>query len=297
MSRVLLILLMLYTLPLWAEQEVAVPEENGEPETVETAPEPRLDQAAQRLAELRELAVEGRYVDLITDEGTAFALHLPEVSGEARGAVLLLHDTHNHLAAEPVEMLRVRLPEFGWDTLSLQMPLVVAGEDRLAWLDRAVGHIEAAVAYLQGEGLEAIALVGQGSGAHAAVDYLYAIPRDGIVGLVVISLDGGAAEEVRLDAARQLARVSVPILDIHAARDDPRVIDSTKRRATEAQRPPEDDGAGRVRYRDIAKSYTPEQGDRVHYRQLQIPGADHTYRTGHEALLRAIRGWLQRHAG
>lgn len=279
----LLTLLLLSAPPLSAEEEAPAPDAA-----------PRVDPQQQRMAELRALKLEGEQLELMGAEGTVFALYLPDGSGKALGAVILLHDQHNHLVAQPLETLRLGLPRHGWDTLTVQLPPKPM-ENGLSWLDRSADVLDAALAHLQGMGKEKIVLIAHGSGGLLALDKLFNTSREQVAGLVLLSLDGHAHEEARLDAARQLAQVSIPVLDIQAQHDHPRVTSSAERRARLAQAPAPEGADDRLRYRDIAASYSPDKGDRIHYRQLQIPTADHTYQPNQEGLLRAVRGWLQRH--
>ena len=277
------VLILFSSLPLLAQEEGLAPVDR-----------PIGDAYAQRIAELRTLELEGESLELMVADGIAFALYLPDGSGNKLGAVLLLHDQHNHLAAQPLETLRLGLPRYGWDTLSVQLP-PMNEEDVLAWLEQASDVTDAALAHLSGQEIRNVVLIGHGSGGLVALESLFNTTRERVQGLIVISLDGNAHQELRLDAARQLAEVSVPVLDLYAQYDHPRVVSSTERRAREAQRPAEEGGDGKLRYRDIARTFSPEKGDRVHYRQLQIPTADHTFHPNRESLLRAVRGWLQRH--
>ena len=238
--------------------------------------------------------LEGESLELMGANGAAFALYHRDGSGKQLGAVLLLHDQYNHLAAQPLETLRLGLAKHGWDTLAVQLPPKPA-ENGLTWLEQSADVVEAALAHLQGMEARNVVLIGHGSGALLALDKLFNTTREQVSGLVVISLDGHPHDEPRLDAARQLAEVSVPILDLYAQYDHPRVISSTVRRAREAQRQDSEKADGKLRYRDIAEDFTSDKGDRVHYRQLQIPTADHTFYPNREALLRTVRGWLLRH--
>ena len=289
MKALLLLLLVLLAAPLIAEDD-------AEAEAVEVAPPPP-DHHALRLAEIRALPLEGEKLELMTGEGPTFALYLANSSSRHRGAVVLLHDHHHHLIDAPLEGLRLGLSQHGWDTLAVQLPRRKVDEERLDWLERSKDHINAALGYLEGRDSGSVALIGHGSGALLAVDWLFNTSRDRVLGLVAISMDGSADPEPRLDAPRQMGQVNVPVLDVYAMHDRPIVRHTAERRAREAQRTRRNDNSDeRVRYRDIAPGYSPRRGDRVHYRQLQIPGVDHTYQPNEALLLRAVRGWLQRHA-
>ena len=292
MQNTLLSLFLLLALPLYAEQ----PDEAPATPEVQTEPTSAGDHASRRLADLRALPLEGDKLTLMTSAGETFALYLANSGPRQLGAIILLHDTHKQLIDPPMDVLRIGLSQHGWDTLAIQLPERAEEEDRLSWLDRSMDHIDAALGYLEGMDGGPVVLLGHGSGALLAVDWLFNTSRDRVLGVVVMSMDGSANPEPRLDAPRQLAQVNIPILDIQAMHDRAIVRQTAERRAREVQRRLRDNDDQRVFYRDIAPSYSPAKGDKVHYRQLQIPGVDHTYQPNQELLLRTVRGWVQRHA-
>ena len=285
----ILIPLFLLLLPgmLWAAEDI-------EPAGIAT-PTSGSERMAARLAEIRSLPLEGEQLQLMTAEGEAFAIYLPDSSGKRLGAVVLLHDHHKHLLDPPFDDLRRGLSRHGWDTLTIQLPTRRADENPLNWLDRSKDHLNAAQDYLEGQESGPKVLLAQGSGALLATDWLFNATRDKVLGLIALSMDGSANEEPRLDGPRQLAKVNVPVLDIYATHDSPLVRLTAARRAREAQRPPRDSDDTRIRYRDIATDYDTDKGNLVHFRQLQIIAQDHTFHPNQELLLRAVRGWLLRH--
>ena len=245
--------------------------------------------------DLKALPLKGEPLTLSAGGEEVFALFLPAHGGEEFGGVILLHDTNAHADSRNViHPLRTRLPEAGWASLSVQLPFTADGQVTPALLDMAQRRIGAAIAELQRRGSNTIALVGHGSGALAAVDYLAAADNLVVQGVVVISMNGTPQAEERQDGAALLEKLRPPILDIYGGRDHSNVIDSAGRRAEAAQSRSGAEGPA-LRYGDIARDYSEEKGSKLGYRQLRIAAADHNY-THHEAMLvRHVRGWLKRY--
>jgi len=66
---------------------------------------------------------EEELTQLSTGEETIFGLFLPETSGAPNGAVLILHDNQQHGHwPEVVAPLREYLPDYGWASLTLELP-------------------------------------------------------------------------------------------------------------------------------------------------------------------------------
>ncbi len=190
------------------------------------------------------------------------------------GAAILLHDEGAHADwPQLIRPLRSRLPAYGWHTLALELPPYVtpsATQDsttKTASDNAAFAHIDAGLAWLKKKGVENTALIGHGRGAALAVGYLLAKPQAGFVGLVLLSplfRDEPAAQR------RKLAEIRVPVLEIIAGRDYVPV-----RRFAETPRLPAE-----------GKTENP-------YRQLEIEGAEHDYRSHEAVLLKRLRGWLK----
>jgi pimeloyl-ACP methyl ester carboxylesterase len=230
-------------------------------------------------------------------EREILALYQPQTRGEAEGALLLLHDMNNHPDWPGViASLRRGLPEAGWHTLSLQLPRRIPEQETVAWLDTSRLRIADALAELDGRGIKNVVVIGHGLGASAAIDYLSENLAPAVQGLVVIGLDGRSNDERRLDAARGLGLLELPVLDIYGGRDRATVLNSAKRRYDLARRSNNDEVEPRPAYADIARDYTEKKGLKMSYRQIKVSGADHHF-TGQSAnLIKRLRGWLKRYA-
>lgn len=92
----------------------------------------------------------------------------------------------------------------------------------------------------------------------------------------------------------------MPLLDIFAASDKPEVTQTALIRSVSARK-----SSGNIANKQVIESYqhsaqATEPGNKtqgyIAYRQVVIPGANHTYRGVEPILIKRIRGWLMRHA-
>ncbi len=70
---------------------------------------------------LRQGGMAAGYQPLMIGERSIAAAYLPQTLGEARGAVLLLHDIDEHIDSAAIGILRHQLPAHGWDTLAIKV--------------------------------------------------------------------------------------------------------------------------------------------------------------------------------
>ncbi|HHO68292.1 MAG TPA: alpha/beta fold hydrolase [Gammaproteobacteria bacterium] len=193
--------------------------------------------------------------------------------GPTGRAVVLLHGMGAHPDwPEVIHPLRTELPEHGWATLSIQLPVLANDaplKDYAPLFDEAASRIAAAVDYLRKQDNETIVLVGHSLGASMAARYLAgkdAPPVDGFVaiGLSVITLDDG------MNSARALEKIDIPVFDLYGSRDMDGVLASAGQRASAARKAGNDD-----------------------YRQQRIEGADHFFLGMQDTLVRTVYGWLR----
>jgi pimeloyl-ACP methyl ester carboxylesterase len=218
----------------------------------------------------------GTLFRLQSGEVDFLAIHIPVRNAQPRGGVILLHDRGmNPDWPDVVRPLRTRLPDHGWDTLAIQLPLASPGVP--GWADpgliaEALPRISAGVDFLRQRGAANIVLLGHGLGARMAIEYLRAADNGGVRALVAVGLaaNGDAGDDGGLAALRTSG---FPLLDIYGSRDSDSVLASARARA----------GAARA---------APDRS----YRTDEVSGADHFFTGLDELLVARVRSWLARYA-
>lgn len=237
------------------------------------------------------------------DEQKFLAIQTPDVTGKQLGALIILHDMGQHPNwPEVVAPLRKRLPDAGWSTLSIQMPVLQEDQplsDYGPLFDEVGPRLDAAIAHAQDTGTENIVIVGYGLGASMGAAYLAAAqdtPVDAFIAIAMGAVKGG---DPRMDSTTSLEDIQLPMLDIYGSRDFNQVIDSAPRRATAARRAGVSAQQQRrldaLRRSATAQSPFTKRSGYIAYRQVKIPGADHYFTTMENSLIKRIRGWLSKH--
>ncbi len=234
-----------------------------------------------------DLAKERRWADQITGSlvvGDAVWLHAgelrflglytPAATPRTRGGVILMHGTGVHPNWHDVIFpLRTELPDHGWATLSIQMPVLANGVKRPAYrplLAEVAPRVEAAIDFLQGKGVHPVVLAGHSLGATMAASYLASHPHSRVRGLIAIGISASPTLP-EMDAIKLLRRIHIPVLDLYGSDDLLSVVHSDARRREAAR------AAGNTAYE-----------------QQRVAGARHTFRGREEALVEAVAGWLNR---
>lgn len=147
----------------------------------------------------------------------------------AKGAVVVVHGMGVHPDWGLINALRSNLPERGYATLSIQMPVLAAdakGEAYPPLFPEAAERIAAAVAYLRGKKFEKIAIASHSMGARMA-DYFFAHsahPR--VSAWIAVGITAPFAAP---------GRIPVPVLDIYGEKDFDFVLQQAPARAQAIQ--------------------------------------------------------------
>lgn len=230
----------------------------------------------QRWADqLKDQLTVGEPLQLTADQQEFFAIYTPAEGKIQRGGVILLHGLGAHPDwPDVISPLRSSLPESGWATLSIQLPVWPNGVDFKDYpplFPEANARISAAIRHLQQQGLLNIVLVGHSLGA-AMGAYFLAEKADGsdtIHAFVGIGMNQAPGTVAHTPDA--LARIKLPVLDLYGTLDLPGVLDSAKSRALAAHR------AGNADYQQVA-----------------IAGADHFFLGLDAKLVRRVSSWLSK---
>ena len=225
-----------------------------------------------------DLDKEKRWAEQITDsllDGEAIQLHdgsneFLAIETQAEEAnelgVIVLHGIGIHPDWPAViQPLRVQLAEAGWNTLSLQMPVLeneASSEDYEILMTEVPTRVDAGIRHLAKQGAKKIAIVAHSMGARMASYYLshkkiYREAQTETPIVVYVSIGMG------VDDKNYLGEVKIPVFDIYGENDLPNVIAS----APERMKSSENNKA---------------------YKQIKVAKANHFFDDQNEALLKVV---------
>lgn len=192
------------------------------------------------------------------------------------GGAIIIHGIGVHPNWQSVvHPLRTELPEQGWHTLSLQMPILANEkevEDYAPLFSEVAPRLDAAVAFLKERGVKKIVIVAHSLGASMAAHYLASKPRAEIAAFVVIGVSGHILAEQKVSYLDSLPRLGLPVLDLYGSDD----LETVRKSAHERQA--------------LAK-----QSAHKDYTQIKVDGANHFFAKKNEALVGTVSNWLQKH--
>jgi hypothetical protein len=234
------------------------------------ASEPDFARESRLADEIVDVILDGDPVWLAAD-GRKF-LGIYTEADDSAAAVIILHGRGFHPDwADTVNPLRVGLVERGYDTLSLQMPVLVKDAryyDYVPVFRYAHARIESGIRFLREQGRQRIVLLAHSCGVHMAMDWIAANPDrdiDAFVGLGMGATDYGQP----MRQPFPLDRMQVPILDLYGAEEFPAVIRLAPRRKAMI-----------------------ESSGHVKSRQLVLPDANHYFVDQGDPLVEAVADWL-----
>lgn len=210
---------------------------------------------------------------LEVDGQKILSIYTEDLSGKLKGGVIILHGIGVHPNwADVIYPLRTELPNHGWATLSIQMPILpneAELKDYIPLIKDAAPRIKAAQAFLKSKDVTPVVLIAHSLGATMASATLAEAGDMGFAGLGVIGMSGGSLDP-QLDTTAQIAKLKLPMLDMYGSLDLDTVRAATAARAAAAR-----------------KAGNPD------YRQIEIEGADHFFIGVEDELVTRVRGWLE----
>jgi len=216
-------------------------------------------------------------VEMLDADGQEFMSIYTESDSESpKGGVILIHGIGVHPDwPDIINPLREQLPEHGWSTLSLQMPVLEADAgvpDYYPIFNEVPPRINAGIRFLQEQGVDNIVIVAHSLGAQMATWWLARTEDPPVLGLVAIGLAGTRLAD-NGDVPAWISGITLPMLDLYGEDDLPAVKETVAERTAAAAR------AGN-------KAYT----------QVEIAGAGHMFQGRNEALVEAVVNWLDDNA-
>ena len=191
-----------------------------------------------------------------------------------KGAVIIMHGRGYHPNwPELVYPLRTGLPQHGWHTLSIQMPVLDTAAsfyDYMEIVEEAHPRIEAAIEFLQKQGIESVILLAHSCSVHMAVDWLHQHPDGGASGFIGIGM-GSTDKGQPMHQPFPLQTIKIPTLDIRGEYDYPAVKRNAPRR-----------------WENIQQAGNPLSEQRV------VKDARHYFTDHSDTLLREVASWLDK---
>jgi len=203
------------------------------------------------------------------------SIYTPAATDKTAGAVILLHGRGVHPDwPQVIQPLRTQLPDKGWATLSLQMPVLyndAYDRDYVPLFDEVPGRIKAALDFLSQQNINNIVLMGHSLGATMATDYLTKHRETRIKAFVGIGMKAmkQTVEYRVLDNAESLQKIKLPVLDVYGSKTIEEVLYSADRRA-----------------------HVINRSGHVKSRQIKLEGTGHFFQGYEDKLLENIVLWM-----
>jgi alpha-beta hydrolase superfamily lysophospholipase len=184
---------------------------------------PDFDREHRLVTDIQDSIMDGEVEKLTLDNGDQFfSIYTEAETRKVKGAVIIMHNRGYHANWETVvKPLRIDLSQKGWNTLSIQMPVLSKKAkyyDYVPIFPYAQQRIKAAIKFLKYQGIKNIILVGHGCGVHMAMDYIDKYSDKEINGFVGIGM-GATDYKQKMKKPFPLLKMNVPILDIYGEDD------------------------------------------------------------------------------
>lgn len=214
---------------------------------------------------------------LKVDKSKILSIYTESTAEKTLGGIIVLHGSGVHPNWDQViRPLRSQLPDHGWSTLSLQLPVLPNSaeyKDYIPLFKEVAPRINAGVTFLKSKGILNIVIVAHSLGAAMSAHYMANKPDPAIRAFVAVGAPGNLYKNDKVGYLTSLKTIKVPVLDIFGSNDLTSVLASEKSKAQVARK------AGN-------KNYT----------QMKIIGANHFFDNKNEVLVKRVRGWLLNNA-
>lgn len=222
-------------------------------------------------AQVADSIMDGDEVDIAVDGRDVFGIYTAAAE-ESENGMIVVHGTGVHPNWDQVvQPVRVGMTEYGWNTLSIQMPILpneAEYADYVSLYPEVSPRLKAAEQFLLDQGMNKIVVVAHSQGATMSSYYLSRHPESTVSEFVAIGM-GATQKDSHLNSAIALKTIHIPVLDLYGSEDLPGVL------ATIADRK---QGA----------AHNPE------YVQKEVAGANHFFDGMNDELITVIQEWLSR---
>lgn len=222
--------------------------------------------------EIIDSIMDGEAVFLESADHKFLSIYMESESEQPKGAAIIMHGRGFHPDwADVVRPLRTGLPEAGWHTLSLQMPVLAKTAkyyDYVPIFQESFLRIDAAIHFLKAKGISNIVLIAHSCSVHMSMAWFEDKQVTDVSAYIGI---GMGATDYKQPMAHPFAlhKLKLPILDIYGSEDYPAV----KNQAA--------DRLNMIKKAGHQKS-----------KQQAVAGANHYFTDQGDKLLKAINSWL-----
>ena len=213
--------------------------------------------------------MDGEAVDLVVEGREIFAIYMEAEDGSDKG-MIVVHGTGIHPNwQQVVQPIRVEMAAHGWNTLSIQMPILhneAQYEEYVALYPEVPPRLSAAEAFLKDRGIQTLLIAAHSQGATMASYYLSRHPSD-VKGLIAIGM-GATQKDSHVNSAESLKKITIPVLDLYGDDDLASVLETAEARKAGA-------------------------AHNTRYSQQVIEGANHFFDGVDDELINAVVDWVQ----
>ena len=207
-----------------------------------------------------------------------FVIYTENTTEKTIGGAIILHGSGVHPNWDQiVRPLRSQLPDYGWSTLSIQLPVLsneAEYKDYIPLFKEVAPRINAGVKFLKAKGIKNIVIVAHSLGSGMAGYYMANNPDASIHALVAVGVSGVMyKEDDKVGYLVSLKNIKVPVLDIFGSNDLDTVLRGEK-----------------------AKASTARKAGNKNYTQVKVTGANHFFDNKNDVLVKHIRDWLEKNA-
>ncbi len=230
-----------------------------------------------------DVAKEKRWADQVVDalidgeaewlqaDGHKFLAIYTEAEEESTRGMIVVHGTGIHPDWDQVvKPVRVDMTTHGWNTLSIQMPILsneAEYADYVPLYPEVPPRMKAAEDFLLEKGMTEIVIVAHSQGATMSSYYLSRNPSKAKA-FVAIGM-GATQKDSHLNSANALKSIHIPVLDMYGTEDLPGVIETSELRKQSA-------------------------AHNAAYEQYVAQGVAHFWDGREKELLETIRHWLEK---
>ena len=188
----------------------------------------------KRLAdEIIDSIIDGDPVYLVANNHQFLSIYMESEVADPKGAVILLHGRGYHPNwKDVIYPLRTGLPDSGWHTLSIQMPVLTKDakyNDYVPIIPESFPRIDAAVKFLEDKGINNIILIAHSCSVHMSMPWYDKTRSTEIKGYIGIGIGATDYKQPMLQPL-PLDKFKIPVLDIYGSQEYGAVIKAAPER-------------------------------------------------------------------